>query len=91
MTIELSKPDHEQAIATIERYFRVNRDEKIGNLEAGALLAFFLEEIAPSAYNRGVVDAQANIQARVAEVDYEVHQAEFCYWSKLDKTGKGKR
>jgi uncharacterized protein (DUF2164 family) len=91
MTIELSKPDHEQAIASIERYFRVNRDEKIGNLEAGALLAFFLEEVAPVAYNRGVADAQANIQARVTEVDFEVHQTEFGYWSKFDKAGKGKR
>jgi uncharacterized protein (DUF2164 family) len=91
MTIELSKEDRAQAIASIERYFREERDEKIGNLAAGALLGFFLEEIGPSVYNRGVLDAQEKIQARVAEVDFEVHAAEFGYWQKYEKSIKGKR
>jgi uncharacterized protein (DUF2164 family) len=91
MTIELSKEDRQQAIASIERYFLAERDEKIGNLAAGALLGFFLEEIAPSAYNRGVLDAQEKIQARVAELDFEVHEAEFGYWKKFEKAAKGKR
>lgn len=34
----------QQAIASIERYFREYMDEKIGNVSAGALLGFFLEE-----------------------------------------------
>ncbi len=91
MTIELSKEDRDQAIASIERYFREERDEKIGNLTAGAMLGYFLEEIGPSIYNRGVLDAQEKIQARVAEVDFEVHEAEFGYWKKFEKGAKGKR
>jgi uncharacterized protein (DUF2164 family) len=58
MTIELSKEDRAQAIASIERYFEVNFEQKIGNISAGALLGFVLEEIGPSIYNRGVSDAQ---------------------------------
>lgn len=88
MTVELSKEDRQQAIASIERYFRDERDEKIGNLAAGALLGFFLEEIGPSVYNRGVMDAQERMQARVAELDFEVHEDEFSYWSKRDKAAK---
>lgn len=91
MTIELNKEDRDQAIASIERYFREERDEKIGNLTAGAMLGFFLEEIGPSIYNRGVLDAQEKIQARVAEVDFEVHEAEFGYWQKFERVAKGKR
>jgi uncharacterized protein (DUF2164 family) len=91
MTIELSKEDRDQAIASIERYFRGERDEKIGNLTAGAMLGFFLEEIGPSIYNRGVLDAQDKIQARVDEVDFEVHEAEFGYWKKFERAAKGKR
>jgi uncharacterized protein (DUF2164 family) len=91
MTIELSKEDRQQAIASIERYFREERDEKIGNLAAGALLGYFLEEIGPLAYNRGVADTQERIQARVDEVDFEVHEAEFGYWSRLDRAGKAKK
>lgn len=54
MTIELSKDDRERAIASIERFFRENMEEKIGNIAAGGLLGFFLEEIGPSIYNKGV-------------------------------------
>ena len=45
MTIEITKQDTTAAIASIQRYFSENMDEKIGNLEAGALLGFFLKEI----------------------------------------------
>ena len=89
--IELSKEDRQQAIASIERYFLVNMDEKIGNVTAGALLGFFLQEIAPSVYNRGVADAQERLQQRVAELDFEVHEAEFAYWQTFDKAGKTRR
>ena len=90
MSIELSKEDRSQAIASIERYFRENMDEKIGNVAAGGLLGFFLEEIGPSIYNRGVADAQERLQARVADLDFEVHEAEFGYWQKYDKSRRGK-
>ena len=82
MTIELSKETQKQATESIERYFRENMDEPIGNLGASSLLQFFLKEIGPSIYNQGVLDAQERLQARVAEIDIEVHEAEFGYWKK---------
>lgn len=88
MPIELSKEDRAQAIASIERYFRENMDERIGNIAAGALLGFFVEEIGPSIYNRAVADVQERLQARLAELDYEVHEDEFGYWRKFDKQRK---
>ena len=90
MPIELSKEDRAQASASIERYFREHMDERIGNIAAGALLGFFLEEIGPSIYNRAVADAQERLQARVAELDYEVHEDGFGYWRKFDKQRKPK-
>ena len=47
MTIEIPKEARTQAIASIARYFSENMEEKIGNIAAGALLGFFLDEIAP--------------------------------------------
>jgi len=91
VTIELTKEDRQQAIASIERYFREHMDEPIGNVAAGGLLGFFLEEIGPSLYNRGVADAQERLQARVAELDFEVHEEEFGYWRKYDKARKAPR
>ncbi len=89
MTIELTKEDRAQAVASIERYFRENMEEKIGNIAASALLGFFLEEIGPSIYNQGVADAQERIQARVSDLDFEVHEEAFGYWRKHDKQRKG--
>lgn len=91
MTIELTKEDRQQAIASIERYFRENMEDKIGNVAASGLLGFFLEEIGPSIYNKGVADAQERIQARASELDFEVHEEEFSYWRKYDKQPKPKR
>ena len=91
MTIELTKEDRQQAIASIERYFRENMEEKIGNIAASGLLSFFLEEVGPSVYNKGVADAQERLQARVAELDFEVHEDEFTYCREFEKQPKGKR
>jgi len=85
MAIELSKEDRAQAIASIERYFLDNFEQKIGNISAGALLGFVLEEIGPSIYNRAVSDAQERLLSRVEDLTYEVREDEFQYWVKFNK------
>ncbi len=90
MTIEISKEARTQAVASIERYFRENMEEKIGNVAAGGLLNFFLEELGPMVYNRAVSDVQERLQARIQEIDIEVHEEEFQYWRKHDKNRKHK-
>ena len=90
MSIELSKEDRAQAIASIERYFQENLEQKIGNIAAGGLLGFFLEEVGPAVYNKAVADVQERLQARIADLDFEVHEDEFTYWRKFDKARKGK-
>jgi uncharacterized protein (DUF2164 family) len=91
MAIELSKEDRAEAVASIERYFREHLDQKIGNIAAGGLLGFLLEEIGPCIYNKAVTDVQEKLQARVAELDFEIHEEEFGYWRKFDKQRGGKR
>ena len=83
MPIELNKEDRAQAIASIERYFEVNFEQKIGNISAGALLGFVLEEIGPSIYNRAVSDAKERMLMRVEDLEYEVRVDEFQYWQKF--------
>ena len=80
MSIEIPKEARAQAIASIERWFQEHRDERIGNVTAGALLGYFLEEIGPLVYNRAVADVQERLQARISELDIEVHEDEFQYW-----------
>ena len=89
--IELPKQTKTDAIASIERYFADNLDQRIGNITAGGLLTFFMEEIGPSIYNQAVADVQKSLlprinelEARIQEVDIEVHKEEFQYWQKYD-------
>lgn len=85
MTIELPKETRAEAVKSIERYFDAHMEERIGNIRAAALLAFFLEEIGPSVYNKGVADAQERMQMRVQELDIECHEDEFRYWHKFER------
>ncbi|MGL4576385.1 MAG: DUF2164 domain-containing protein [Burkholderiaceae bacterium] len=91
MTIALSKEARSQAITSIERYFKENMDEPIGNIAAGALLGFFLEEIGPVIYNQAVADVQERLSLRVSELDLEVHEDEFQYWRKFERVVKPKK
>jgi uncharacterized protein (DUF2164 family) len=91
MTIELNKQARQEAIASIQKYFEQNMDEPLGNLAAGSLLSFFLEEIGPTIYNKGVADAQERMQLRIVEIDYEVHEEEFEYWRRRDRQKKDRK
>lgn len=91
MSIELSKEARAEAIASIERYFAENMEERIGNIAAGALLGYFLEEIGPCIYNKAVADVQEKLQLRVSELDIETHEDEFTYWPRQAKASKGRR
>lgn len=90
MSIEIPKEARNEAIASIERYFQENMEEKIGNIAAAGLLGFFLEEIGPLVYNQAVADVQERLQARVAELDIEIHEDEFQYWRKHDRQRKAR-
>lgn len=83
-TIELPKQVRADAIASIQRYFEENMPEPIGELPAGLLLNFFIEEIGPVIYNHAISEAQTRMQQRVADLNGELYADEFQYWPKLD-------
>ena len=91
MAIELERAQRDQAVASLQRYLEAELDEHVGNLAAGALLGFFLEEIAPLVYNQAVAQVQERLSQRVAEVDLEVHEDEFQYWRRRDAKPAGRR
>jgi uncharacterized protein (DUF2164 family) len=88
MTIEIPKEARQIAIASLQRYFRENMDEEIGNITANGLLGFFIDEIGPLVYNKAVSDVQNRLQARVMEIDTEVYEEAFNYWNKTDRRKK---
>ena len=90
MPSEIAKEARQEAIGSIERYFRENMEEPIGNVAAGGLLSFFLEEIGPLVYNQAVADVQERLQMRISELDIEIHEDEFQYWRKFERPRKGR-
>ena len=91
MPIELSREARAQAVASLERYFAQELDQRIGNIAAGALLSFFLEEIGPLVFNQAVLKVQERMQERVQELDIEFNEDEFQYWRRRQPAGKPKR
>ncbi len=88
---ELTKDARADAIASIKRYFQENMSEPIGDLPAGLLLNFFIEEIGPVIYNRAIADAQKRIEQRVADLTGELYADEFQYWPRAEAKRKSRR
>ena len=90
VTLELDKQQRSTAITSLKRYFEENLDP-IGDLPAGLLLNFILEEIGPVIYNQAISDAQTRLTQRVADLNGELYADEFQYWPRADVKRKPRR
>jgi uncharacterized protein (DUF2164 family) len=91
MSLELAQQARTDATASIQRYFEENMSEPIGELPAGLLLNFILEEIGPAIYNLAIADAQTRMQQRVLDLSGELYADEFQYWPRVEARKKGRR
>lgn len=91
MPIELPREARQSAIQSIERYFEEELGQRVGNIQAGALLNFVLQEIGPSVYNQAIREAQERLLARVQELDIDCHEDEFRYWHQRGPAAKRRR
>lgn len=66
--IEVSKEVKEDMILAIKSYFLKERDEELGDLGALLVLDFFMEKLAPHAYNQGVYDSYKYISERTEDL-----------------------
>ncbi len=90
MSIVLDPDRKQQALASIQRFLREELDLDAGDLKAGTVLAYFLEELAPVVYNRAVQDAQRYFQDRALELEGACHADEFG-WSARQGKGRARR
>jgi len=86
--IEISKQERGDAIVSLQRYFRENFSDEIGEMPAGLLLNYILEEIGPAIYNKAIEDAQARMEQRVMDLPGELFADGFQYWAKVDAKRK---
>jgi uncharacterized protein (DUF2164 family) len=91
MPVELAKKERADAVASIQRYFEENLPGPIGDMPAGLLLTFFMEEIGPVIYNQAISDAQVRLQQRVADLSGELYADAFQYWPRVDAKRKSRR
>jgi uncharacterized protein (DUF2164 family) len=82
MAIKLTPETTRRLEASIKRYVGENLDQDIGDLKAGLLLDFCLQEIGPVVYNKAIADAQAYFQARVGDLEGVCYEETFTYWKK---------
>ena len=66
-------------------------EQEIGELKAGLLLDYFLEELGPTVYNRAIADAQTRMEQRLADLTGELYADEFPYWPHVDARRKARR
>jgi len=74
--VELDKTTEVHLIAAIQRHCQANLDEEVGNLQAAALLDFFMAELAPTIYNRAIADAQQYMHERALDLPAHCYQTE---------------
>jgi uncharacterized protein (DUF2164 family) len=85
MPIELSKQEIEQIISSVRKYFKEELEQEISEMRAKFLLDYFLKEIAPFAYNKGVSDAEAFLRARVEDLSGTCFEEGLTYWQQKRK------
>lgn len=82
MAVALSDEARKHALTSLKRFWTETLEADVSDLQAIALLDFFLKEIGPSVYNTGVADAQVYLRDRVADLEGTCSEPEFAYWPK---------
>ena len=69
MPLSIPADLRQRHVAAIQAWFRDERDETIGELQAGFLLDFVLAEVGPTMYDRAIRDAQTHLRRVVDDLD----------------------
>ncbi|MDH4130925.1 MAG: DUF2164 domain-containing protein [Gemmatimonadota bacterium] len=82
MPVTLPHETRKHALTSLKRFWNESLDAEVSDLQAMALLDFFLKEIGPSVYNAGVAEAQTYLRDRLEDLESTCCEPEFTYWPK---------
>lgn len=85
MAIELSKEEMEGAVPSLQKFFREELEQDLSEMRAKFLLSYFLKEIAPFAYNKGVKDAELFFRGKIEDLSATCFEDSLTYWRKSRK------
>jgi len=74
--IEFSSDEIDVLTKKVQMYFTDELDQQIGQFPARFLIEFFTEEIGPYFYNRGLLDAQSILDARMESLAEAIQELE---------------
>lgn len=69
MPVTIPAAARADALSAVQAFFQSERDEVIGELQAGFLLDAVLAHVGPAAYDAGVRAAQGHLLRVVSELD----------------------
>ena len=82
MAIELTKEETASIVPSLQKYFREELDHELSEMRAKMVLSYFLKEIGPFAYNKGVKDAESFFRGKVEDLTATCFQDGLTYWVK---------
>jgi uncharacterized protein (DUF2164 family) len=91
MSVPISKDQKPELIQSIRRFFAENLEVEVSEVQAGFLLEYFFQEIAPLAYNQGVADAQKYLIRLAEDLPGTCFQEPLTYWSGHDSSHSVRR
>ncbi|MFA6176750.1 MAG: DUF2164 domain-containing protein [Phycisphaerae bacterium] len=91
MPPSFSKEQKLEIISSIRRYFTENLDCELSEMQSGFLLEYFINEIAPFAYNKGVEDAQKYFVRMAEDLPGTCFQEALTYWKTHKSTSRAVR
>lgn len=91
MTPTFSKEQRLEILASMRRFFEEKLDGDLSEIQAGFLLEYFLTEIAPFSYNKGVEDARRFIATMSEDLPGTCFEEGMTYWRKNGGDARGVR
>ncbi|MEM7244820.1 MAG: DUF2164 domain-containing protein [Acidobacteriota bacterium] len=74
--LTLPQRRHAALLTAVQAFLQEHFDEEVGELRAGLVLDFVLEQAGPSFYNLGVRDSQALLQDRLLDLEADLQRPE---------------
>jgi uncharacterized protein (DUF2164 family) len=81
MNLPLSKDQKAEIVESIRRFAEEELDQDLSQIRAGFLLEYFLKEIAPLAYNKGVEDARSHLAQLAEDLPGTCFEEPLKYWA----------
>lgn len=91
MKLQQTPEEKVDAIYSIQRYLSKELDLEISEMQAGFLLEYFTQELAPFAYNQGIDDARNFLLMKAEDLGATCFEEGLTYWTSSKKPSRGVR